>query len=531
MQFFNQLIQGFNSLTPSKRIAVIVSAILSLVLIGLMVVLMNQKEYKVLFSNLSSDDAGKIIARLQEKSIAYKLSSAGDSILVPAEKVSELRLDMASSGLPQGGVIGFEIFDKKNYGVTDFVQQLNYQRGLQGELARTINNLDRVQSSRVHIVIPKKSLFVEKEAKPTASVFLKLKGGGGLSQSQIDGIVHLVSGSVEELQPEDVIVVDSKGKVLSKTQSGSQIARRTTSQVEYQNNVERELSNRIQSMLKTVVGGDKVIAKVSATIDFRVMEKTEEIYDSEEPAVRSRHLRKELSAKPLSGGGQSTVAPTSRTTGLSSGGKNERIDEMVNYEINRTISKTVMPVGSVKKLSVAVLVDGVYSKNDKGVEEYQPRSKKEMATMEEIVRKSVGFDAKRGDQVVVTSVPFKKMEAEEIVIPEKSWKSKLGIYVVPVLKYIASSAVIIFIIMFILRPMLKSILQRGGEQMVMTDGTGILTTSPASGQIGAGPGGLLIGEGQQPENEVEVPEEVQAIKRFADVDDQGFTEVIKDWLK
>ncbi len=527
MQFFNQLLHGFNALAPSKRIAVILSVILSLVLIGLMVVLMNQKEYRVLFSNLPEDDAGKIIARLQEKHIVYKLSPAGNSILVPAGKVSELRLDMASSGLPQGGVIGFEIFDKKSYGVTDFVQQLNYQRALQGELARTINSLDRVQSSRVHIVMPKKSLFVGKEAKPTASVFLKLKGGGGLAQSQVDGIVHLVSGSVEELQPENVMVVDSKGRVFSKTQSGSKIARRTTSQTEYQSNVEQELSIRIQSMLKTVVGEGKVIAKVSAAIDFRVMEKTEEIYDSEEPAVRSRHRRTELSGQPVSGGGQSTVAPASRTTGVSLGAKNERTDEVVNYEINRTISKTVMPVGSIKKLSVAVLVDGVYSKNDKGVEEYQPRSKKEMVTMEDIVRKSIGFDAGRGDQVVISSVPFKKIEAEQIVLPEKSWKSKLGMFV-PILKYVVSSAVIIFIIIFVLRPMLKSILQRGEERMVMTGGT----LSPASGQIGTGTAELsLLGGGQQPGVEAEVPEEVQAIKRFANVDDEGFTDVIKDWLK
>jgi flagellar M-ring protein FliF len=174
--FIGQVFQGFNALPPAKRISVIVTALLSFVVIGVFVFMMNQKDYGILYSSLSTEDAGKIVARLQEKKIPYKLSPAGDSVYVPRENVSELRLELASSGLPQGGAVGFEIFDEKNFGVTDFVQQLNYQRALQGELARTINNLDAVEASRVQIVIPKKSLLVENETKTTASVFLRLRG-------------------------------------------------------------------------------------------------------------------------------------------------------------------------------------------------------------------------------------------------------------------------------------------------------------------------------------------------------------------
>lgn len=522
-QFFGQLSQGFNSLSPAKRIAVIVTAVLSFVIISILVILMNQKDYRILYSNLSTDDAGKIIARLQEKKIAYKLSASGDAVLVPTEKVSELRLDLASTGLPQGGVVGFEIFDDKNFGVTDFVQQLNYQRALQGELSRTINNLDEVQASRVHIVIPKKSLFVDNETKPTASVFLKLRSGCRLGDSQIEGIAHLVASSIEELTPESVMIVDGRGQVLSKKQPESQLSRRTTSQAEYRRNVETELANRIQSMLTRVVGEDKVIARVSASLDFRVMEKTEEIYDAEEPAVRSRHRKTERSGKSVSGGGQSTVAPIEKTGTSGTGSNHERTDEIVNYEINRVVSKTMMPVGTIDKLSVAVMVDGIYEKNDKGVEEFQPRSKKEMKSLEELVKNCVGFDSQRGDQVVVTSIPFKTLETEQTLVSGDSWKKKVAVFI-PMVKYLLSLAAIVFIALFVLRPVVKSLLERGDQNLLRTHGA--LKAAGINEQLNMDMSSFSLEEPKR-----EVSEEIEAVKRLAGSDDQGFAELIRNWLK
>ena len=523
VQFFNQLSQGFNSLAPSRRIAVIVAAGLSFVVISALVILMNQKDYRILYSNLSTDDAGKIIARLQEKKIAYKLSASGDAISVPSEKVSELRLDLASTGLPQGGVVGFEIFDEKNFGVTDFVQQLNYQRALQGELSRTINNLDEVQASRVHIVIPKKSLFVENEAKPTASVFLKLRNGSRLGDAQIEGIAHLVAGSIEELTPESVMILDSRGQVLSKRQPESQLSRRTTSQADYRRNIENEFANRIQSMLTKVVGEDKVIARVSASLDFRVMEKTEEIYDAEEPAVRSRHRKIERSAKPAPDGGQSTVAPTEKTGSGRYGSNHEKTDEIVNYEINRVVNKTMMPVGTIEKLSVAVMVDGIYEKDDRGVEVFEPRSKKEMQSLEDLVKNCVGFDSRRGDQVVVTSVPFKTVDADQELLSGDSWKKKVALFI-PMIKYLVSLVAIIFVALFVIRPVVKSLLERGNENLVQAQG--VLNAAGTNEQLEMGRGSLSL---EEPKGEVSA--EIEAVKKLAVTDDQGFAELIRNWLK
>lgn len=231
-------------------------------------------------------------------------------------------------------------------------------------MSRTINSLDEIQQCRVHIVIPKKSLFVEKQAEPEASVVIKLKPGIRLRVSQVEGIAHLVAAGIEGLHPEEITIVDSGGNILSKTGSKSQLSKRTDSQIEYQRNIEKDLESRIQSMLEKVVGEGKVVARVSATLDFKVVEKTEEAYDPEEPVVRSLHRRNEKT-------------------------ENEKTDETINYEINRVISKTMMPVGEMERLSVAVMVDDIYKKNDKGVEESRPRSKKEIEILEGLVKRSI----------------------------------------------------------------------------------------------------------------------------------------------
>ena len=497
-QFFFQAGKTFNSLALSKKVSIIIIVVVTLASIGAFVFSVNQKEYRTLFSNLSIEDSGKIVARLEEKKILYKVSSSGESILVPAEDISKLRLELAASGLPQNGGVGFEIFDKKSFGVTDFVQQLNYQRALQGELSRTINSLDEIQQCRVHIVIPKKSLFVEKQAKPEASVVVKLKPGIRLRESQVEGIAHLVAASIEGLRPEDITIVDSGGNILSKLGSGSQLSKQTDSQIEYQRNIEKDLESRIQSMLEKVVGEGKVVARVSATLDFKVVEKTEEVYDPEEPVVRSIH----------------------RKSGKAENGKMDE-NETVNYEINRVISKTMMPVGEMEKLSVAVLVDDVYSKNDKGVEEVRPRSKKEIETLEGLVKRSVGFDAERSDQVVVTSVSFKKTELETGPAEEASWKTKLY-QGVPFIKYLVSLIGLILILFFVLRPLIKFVLvesrikELGIKKLPAVAGGG----AGLEGQVSPGLG-APEGEGFK---------EIDVVRSMADQDAQKFAELLRNWL-
>nr|MDA3834380.1 flagellar basal-body MS-ring/collar protein FliF [Spirochaetales bacterium] len=423
---------------------------------------------------------------------------------------------------PKGGCVGFEIFDNKNFGVTDFVQQLNYQRALQGELSRTISGLDEIQHSRVHVVIPQKSLFVEKQAKPTASVIIKTKTGCKLQASQIEGMASLVAGSVEGLSPEEVMIVDSGGNILSAVRSGSQLSRHTDSQIEFQRNVEKGLSNRIQSMVEKVVGQGNVVPRVSAALDFRIMEKTEESYDPEEPVVRSLHRRSEKSSAPVSGG-ESIAGSSSGRSAKPYGTDHEKTDETVNYEINRVVSKTVMPVGEVEKLSIAVLVDGVYNKNDKGVEEFQPRSKKEIESMEDLVKGSIGFDAKRGDQIVVTSIPFGKVELETGFVEEGFWKSKLHL-IAPFIKYFISLIALILVLFFVLRPLIKFIMSKDRIEDV----------SAKRLQAAAGPVGLAGGEGVPVETGGEMDKslrDVDAVRNLAGQDAKKFAELLRNWLK
>ncbi len=526
VQFFSQLGALFNSLSPSKRVSIIAVALIVILSITAFVFFVNQKQYGALFSNLSAEDAGGIVARLQEKKIPYKVSGAGGTILVPEESVSELRLEMAVSGLPSGGGIGFEIFDNKNFGATDFVQQMNYQRALQGELARTINGLDEVQQTRVHIVIPRQSLFVEEQVKPTASVIIKPRSGKRLRASQVEGIVALVSSSVEGLLPEAVMVVDSSGNILSSKRSAdsSSFSKSATSQIDYQRNIEKDLANRIQSMLEKVVGDGRVVAKVSAAIDFSVVEKTEEAYDPEEPVVRSMRRNSKKSGVS-SEGGESSVRPTGEET-ASRGMGREETNEVVNYEINRVVSKTVMPVGEVEKLSVAVMVDGVYKKNDKGTEEFQPRSADEMKSLEGLVKKAVGFDAGRGDQVAVTSIPFRKLEMD---MPEEGGALLAGLpAALPFVKYIISLMAMMLVLFFILRPLIKFILATGGERGSVSRSLPATVTERA--HLEGGSASLPMGGGLA-ELATGGLKEVDVVRKLAGQDARAVAEALKGWLR
>lgn len=522
-QLFSQMWKGFQSLPAARKLTILAAAAATLASIALAVVFINQPDYRVLFTNLSTEDAGQITSRLQEKKIPYQLSPGGDTISVPGEQVSQLRLELAASGLPKGGGVGFEIFDTKNLGVTEFVQQLNLQRALQGELTRTINSLDEIQQSRVHLAIPKKSLFSEDQKKPTASVIVKLKSGRNLSEQQIQGVAHLVSSSIEGMSPRDVMIVDSSGKVLSRVTEGGEMAQLSNSQIEYKKNVEKDLTSRITSMLEKVVGEGKAVVRISADLDFRVMEKTEEKYDSEEPAIRSVQRSQEKSGSTSGGAGESTVAVTARQPAAPrpAGSNREKSDETINYEISRTVNKTVMPVGDVKKLSIAVLVDGTYAKNDKGAEEYQPRPEKELTALEDLVKKSAGFDVKRGDQVVVSNVPFKKVDLSSD-LPEKSWMDKLAAFM-PLVRYLVILAVVILAALFVVKPLVRMLAERGRQTEVS-----IREMPAAVGELKGGDGVTLSLGAPQASRELT---EADIVRHMASADSKRFAELLRNWIK
>ena len=505
VQFFEKIRQSFTELAPARKISILIAVGITLSALAAMMYLANRTEYKVLFSQLSSEDASAIVTKLKEKKIPYEVASSGDTILVPTEKVSELRLELAGAGLPQGGGVGFEIFDQKTLGATDFEQQLNYRRALQGELARTIKGLEEIESSRVHIALPKESLFVSEGKKPTASVTLKLKPGRSLSASQIEGIAHLVASSVEGLNAEDVIVVDNKGSILSKLKGEARLAGLSSSQVEFQRNLEKETAARIQSLLENVVGQGKAVVRVAADLDFRVAEKTEESYDPESPVVRSTQKQSEKAAN--SGAANSSAGE-------------ERQDEIINYEINKTVTKTVMPVGEIKKLSIAVLVDGIYTKDKKGVESYQPREKKEIESIEQLVRTSAGFSAPRGDQVAVTNMPFKKLDAEETGGGSAWFAGGLAQYSF-MIKYLLSFIIVILAFFLVVRPLVKGLMAQASEKN-KTSGERLaelmeVTSNSSSTDL-------------VPVQEKELTE-IEMARKLAVEDSKAFAELLRNWLK
>jgi flagellar M-ring protein FliF len=528
MAYLERIWQGFGALPGPRKMTLIMVTILVTASIMTFVHFTNQEDYRILFSNLASEDASNIVTKLKEKKVPYQISPSGDTVSVPSGQVSELRLELAAAGLPHGGGVGFEIFDNKTFGATEFEQQLNYRRALQGELTRTINSLDEIQQCRVHIVIPKDSLFVEQQKKPTASVTVKLKAGRKLNASQIDGIGHLVASSIEGLSSDDVMIVDNQGNILSKKQGDSKLARLSSSQIEYQRNLEKDMANQIQTLLENVVGHGKAVVRVNADLDFRIMEKTEEIYDPESPVIRSTQKQSDRAT--------GAVRPSYKTSSKSGPDKQEKentdeslrpekekSDETVNYEINKTISKTVMPVGDIKKISIAVLIDGTYPKNDKGEAIYQERPKKELESFEDLVRKSSGFNSQRGDQVVVSSMPFNRPDSEQ-GMTGLSWQHQIA-PVLPIIKYVVIMAGILLVFLFIIRPLVRNIID-----------TGHRIEENKHPQIPSDAGVSVSLSGPSPQLTLSQYEnkslsEMELAKQLAGADSKKFAELLRNWLK
>src|SRR5947207_5295402 len=293
-----RLVDFFRAQPPARRL-VLASGVGSLVVVLALAWWVEQPFYRPLFTNLAEQDASAIVEALRAEKAPFRLEDDGRAILVPADRLYELRLALASRGLPEGGSVGFELFDRQTLGQTDFLQRLNYQRALQGELGRTISRLGGVESARVHLALPDRSLFVGEDRRPSASVVVKLAPGRALSAAQVDGIVHLVAASVEGLAADGVTVVDQGGRMLTTNRRGDE----TGGALEMQTSIERQLAERVESMLAAVVGRDKAVARVAATLDFARVERTEETYDPERTALRTQRTTREQTTGARAGGG------------------------------------------------------------------------------------------------------------------------------------------------------------------------------------------------------------------------------------
>ena len=450
-------------LSPGKQMLIAAVAFLSAVAFAILIFVANRTDYRPLFTNLTSEDAGEIVKKLKDAKTPYQFTPDGKGILVPSDKVYELRLTLASEGIPQGGGVGFEIFDRKNFGMTEFVQKLNYQRALQGELSRTIAQLTGVEQARVHLVIPEKSLFKDNEKPATASIVLKMKSSRALRDSEVQGVVHLVSASIEGMDPEHVTVLDSRGMILSKGGSSDATSRMTSAMQESQRMYEKNVEERIQSLLDRIVGGGKSVARVTASFDFKQVERVEEKFDPESIAVRSEQRTEEKGSSTTSASGvpgvQTNLGRTATGIAATSGGGSKN-DETLNYEVSRSTAKIIEPVGALSKISVAVLVDGKYEapaavkEGQVSKAKYIPRSPDELQKIETLVKSAVGFNPERGDQMTLQNIPFQEMGEAGSNEIAKWWTNP---FYLSLAKNLMVGIGFLVLIMFVIRPLLASL--------------------------------------------------------------------------
>ena len=348
---------------------------------------LQKEDSAVLFTNLTPVDASAALAELAKQDINAELTNGGSTILVPETAVHRLRVDLAAKGVPASGTVGFEIFDGKQYGLTEFLQNVNFKRALEGELTKSIESLQGIQSARVHLVLPKPSIFKKLAVPATASVVLSMGSGARLGENQINGIQSLVSGSVENLETGSVTVIDQHGKVLSTAMADDETGR-SESQLALRKEVEGYLGEKASSMLDGVLGSGRSIVRVNAALNFEKIDKEREIFDPAATVVRSEVRREE----------------TNPTTG----GANE--NSTTNYEINRTVEHIVGHTGRIKTLSVAVFVDGTYETSEDGVSTYQPLGEDELVQLRRVVQTAIGLNSVRGDQIEVVNMQFQPQE-------------------------------------------------------------------------------------------------------------------------
>ncbi len=421
-----------------------VALLVGAVLVALM--LNRQPDYKVLFSNLSDKDGGAIVAQLAQMNVPYKYTEGGGAILIPTDRVHDIRLRLASQGLPKGSVSGFELTETNRFGTTQFQERLNFQRGLEGELTRSIQSLSSVQSARVHLALPNQNGFFREQQKPSASVLVSLYPGRLLDKAQLAGIVHLVAASVPELEPTAVSVLDDTGKLLSKSPDGNDDKGFDAQQLMYVQQIEQMYTKRVMDILEPVVGRDNIKAQVTAEIDFSRTESTQEQHrpnqNAEAGAIRSQQVlesstNQAVPAPPTGIPGAATnqpqppqpaVAPINGANpppmaagALNSNNTlNSKRESITNYEVDKTIRVTRGNSGQVKRLTAAVVVNYQNAVDEKGVPITKGMTPEQIAQMTALVRESIGFNPERGDSVNLMNTPFQADNAKAVDIP--LWK-------------------------------------------------------------------------------------------------------------
>ncbi len=542
----NSFAETLKQLGPT-RLAIMGSILLGLLLFFVFVSMrVSAPTMKLLYEDLSSNDSRAMVTKLDANQIPYEMTQDGSRISVPSDDVGRARMLLAQEGLPNGGNMGYEIFDKQNgFGTTNFVQNINQVRALEGELARTIGSLDQIRNARVHLVLPQRELFSRESRTASGSVFLSLRPGAQLSPEQILSIQSLVASAVPQMKAETVAVIDSNGKLLAKGgEDGT--ANVPMKAEELRRAYETRMTGSIEDILGRIVGYGRVRANVTAELNFDRITTAEELFDPESAVIRSSQTTEEnnLERAPpennvsvqnnlpsVSGDTLASAAPTL---------EGNKIEEVTNYEISKTVRNTVRETGEIKRLSVAVLVDGTYTTAEDGTKTYQPRSQEEIDRITTLVRSAIGFDEKRGDTVEVVNMQFADVLGDDSFTDENLLFGFEKSDLLQAVEVITVAVMIILVILLVLQPMVGRLL--ASETPKLDEGleTDLLAARPMNPQL-TGPSGEEFTPEQLAEGEdelidmsrVEGKVKASSVKKVEDIVDSYPSEtvsVIRSWM-
>ena len=546
----NTLAHRFNELPAAKKATLAAAVAASIALIVGLFLWSGAPDYKVLFSNLSERDAGTVTATLQQMNVPYKTEANG-TLMVPADQVYDLRFKLAAQGIPRGGAVGFELMDSPKLGMTQFQEQLAFQRGLEGELSRTIQSLAPVESARVHLAIPKPSVFIRDKQAPSASVLVNLYPGRALDPGQVQSIVHLVSSSVPELSPNSVTVVNQSGDLLTAKNDSQSLRGLNASQLEYTKEMEAYYVQRIEAIVAPIVGAGNVKAEVRADLDFSIDEATSETYKpNATPDAQS--IRSQQTVEDLNNAGNQAVgvpgaltnqppgpatAPVTAPAGANAGpnvgaagqgGSSSRKENTINFEVDKTIRHVKESVGRVKRLSVAVVVNHRAAARDKEGKAGKPTplTAQEMAQINSLVREAMGYNQPRGDTVNVVNAAFTDTK-EEVEIP--LWKDPDNVALAKdLLKNLIIFGLAFYLVFGVLRPMLRDLVKP--PEPAPEEG-GAAREAAVEGVLGED--GVLYGADGKPVAAAPVDtyaEILAKVREFAKANPKLTAEIVKEWM-
>ena len=426
----NNFMQFLRNLGPTRLVALGSVILAFFIFFSFLIARFSNTDMALLYADLDLSDSSQIVNKLESMDIPFQIKNGGQQIFVPGDQLDRLRLLMAQEGIPQGGSIGYEIFDRsETFGVSSFVQNINHVRALEGELSRTISSLKNVSKSRVHLVLGKREIFDRQTQEPRASIILKMQGSHRLSRSEVQAVQHLVAAAVPGLNPTQISIIDDRGTLLAR--GGDENSSYTASHAEEMRmQFQQSMRRSVEDMLERTVGVGKVRVEVQADLDYDHITTSEENYDPESKVTRSTQTSEETSNSVESDGAQTVTVENDIPGGAANAAdankvhsRTNRTDETVNYEISKILKNTVKEVGNIKKLSIAVLVDGTYIKGADNTEQYTPRDAQTLTQIKNLVQSAVGYDEKRGDIIEIVNMQFVKENTLDTLSSEEGFLS------------------------------------------------------------------------------------------------------------